>query len=190
GTHRQPLEPRGEQQRLDAAAGGAAVAYVLVVEATRNGGAAVADGSGPDRRITRADTVTGRAEPSRRGDRAQSGEPVGGGARSGRARRARVGGEVTALTRMPSQILVMPSGEELVEDSRFSTDPRRSEVLEEKLLLGMPWKSASDSICPSENQWVEALFYARLLLRPFQYANYTTADYAKTGKRVLEASDN
>uniref|UniRef100_A0A452ZRV3 Uncharacterized protein n=1 Tax=Aegilops tauschii subsp. strangulata TaxID=200361 RepID=A0A452ZRV3_AEGTS len=142
GTHRQPLEPRGEQQRLDAAAGGAAVAYVLVVEATRNGGAAVADGSGPDRRITRADTVTGRAEPSRRGDRAQSGEPVGGGARSGRARRARVGGEVTALTRMPSQILVMPSGEELVEDSRFSTDPRRSEVLEEKLLLGMPWKSA------------------------------------------------
>ena len=71
---------------------------------------------------------------------------------------------------MPSQILVMPSGEELVEDSRFSTDPRRSEVLEEKLLLGMPWKSASDSICPSENQWVEALFYARLLLRPVLFS--------------------
>ncbi|XP_037470778.1 probable inactive purple acid phosphatase 1 [Triticum dicoccoides] len=78
----------------------------------------------------------------------------------------------------------MPSGEELIEDPRFSTDSRRSEVLEEKLLLGMPWKSASDSICPSENQWVEAPLLCTTPIK-FQYANYTTADYAKTGKGSL-----
>ncbi|KAF7054938.1 hypothetical protein CFC21_062525, partial [Triticum aestivum] len=42
----------------------------------------------------------------------------------------------------------------------------------------------SDSICPSENQWVEAPLLCTAPIK-FQYANYTTADYAKTGKGSL-----
>lgn len=63
--------------------------------------------------------VTGIADRTRRGCRAPSGEPVAGGARSGR-----FGGEATAFTRTPSKILIMPLGEEIVEDPLFLTDPR------------------------------------------------------------------
>ncbi|XP_048569793.1 uncharacterized protein LOC125550753 isoform X2 [Triticum urartu] len=75
-------------------------------------------------RPTAADTmaVTGRAARTRRGCRAPSGEPVAGGARSGR-----FGGEATKLTRTSTEIFIVPLGEvlvRLVDDPLFSTDPR------------------------------------------------------------------